>query len=158
MEKYRITFKINGVEKTVEVEPNQTLLSVIRDKLKLKGTKHGCERGDCGLCTVLLNGEPVKSCLVLAVEADGAEITTIEGISRDGVLTTIQKSFIEHGALQCGFCTPAFVIVSHWLLTKNPNPSREEVVETFNGLLCRCTGYRQIIDAVMDAAKKLRKS
>jgi len=158
LEKYRITFKINGVEKTVEVEPNQTLLSVIRDKLKLKGTKHGCERGDCGLCTVLLNGEPVKSCLVLAVEADGAEITTIEGISRDGVLTTIQKSFIEHGALQCGFCTPAFVIVSHWLLTKNPNPSREEVVETFNGLLCRCTGYRQIIDAVMDAAKKLRKS
>ncbi|MEM0079785.1 MAG: (2Fe-2S)-binding protein [Nitrososphaerota archaeon] len=154
MEKKKITFKINGVEKTVEVEPNKTLLWLIREVLKLKGTKKACERGDCGLCTVLLNGEPVKSCLVLAVEVDGSEIVTVEGLSRDGELTPIQKAFIEHGALQCGFCTPAFVIVGHWLLNRNPNPSREEVVEALNGVLCRCTGYRPIIEAILDVAKK----
>ncbi|MCF8884411.1 MAG: (2Fe-2S)-binding protein [Aigarchaeota archaeon] len=154
MEKKKIIFKINGVEKTVEVEPNKTLLWLIREVLKLKGTKKACERGDCGLCTVLLNGEPVKSCLVLAVEVDGSEIVTVEGLSRDGELTPIQKAFIEHGALQCGFCTPAFVIVGHWLLNRNPNPSREEVVEALNGVLCRCTGYRPIIEAILDVAKK----
>ncbi|MEM1769740.1 MAG: (2Fe-2S)-binding protein [Nitrososphaerota archaeon] len=154
MEKKKITFKINGVEKTVEVEPNKTLLWLIREVLKLKGTKKACERGDCGLCTVLLNGKLVKSCLVLAVEVDGSEIVTVEGLSRDGELTPIQKAFIEHGALQCGFCTPAFVIVGHWLLNRNPNPSREEVVEALNGVLCRCTGYRPIIEAILDVAKK----
>ncbi|MEN2974449.1 MAG: (2Fe-2S)-binding protein [Candidatus Caldarchaeales archaeon] len=154
MEKRRISFKINGVEKTFEVESNKTLLWLIRDGLKLKGTKKACERGDCGLCTVLLDGEPVKSCLVLAVEVDGSEIVTVEGLARDGELTPLQRAFIEHGALQCGFCTPAFLIVGHWLINHNPKPSREEVVEALNGLLCRCTGYKPIIDAILSVAKK----
>jgi carbon-monoxide dehydrogenase small subunit len=158
MSRRRIKFKINGVEKTVEVEPNKTLLWLIREELKLKGTKKACERGDCGLCAVLLNGEPVKSCLVLAVEADGSEILTVEGLAREGELAPIQRAFIEHGALQCGFCTPAFLIVGHWLISRNPNPSREEVVEAINGLLCRCTGYKPIIDAILEAAKSMRRA
>lgn len=153
MTKKKITFKINGVEKTVEVEPNKTLLWLIREELKLKGTKKACERGDCGLCTVLLNGEPVKSCLVLAVEADGSEIVTVEGLVKDTELTQLQKAFIEHGAFQCGFCTPAFLIVGHWLLNHNPKPTREEVVEILNGILCRCTGYKSIVDAILSVAK-----
>lgn len=157
MNKKRITLKINGVEKTLEVEPNKTLLWLIREELKLKGTKKACEHGECGLCTVLMDGEPVKSCLVLAVEADGREITTIEGITRDGELTVIQRSFMEHGAAQCGYCTPAFIIVAHWFLSRNPNPTREELIKVLNSLLCRCTGYRPIIEAIMDAAEKLRK-
>ncbi|MCS7126226.1 MAG: (2Fe-2S)-binding protein [Aigarchaeota archaeon] len=153
MERKKITFKINGEEKTLEVEPNKTLLWLIREELKLKGTKRACERGDCGLCTVLLNGEPVKSCLVLAVEVDGSEIITVEGLARNGELTPLQRAFIEHGALQCGFCTPAFLIVGHWLINRNPRPSREEVIEALNGVLCRCTGYRSIIDAILSVTK-----
>ncbi|MEM4006395.1 MAG: (2Fe-2S)-binding protein [Nitrososphaerota archaeon] len=157
MEKKKITFKINGVEKTVEVEPNKTLLWLIREVLKLKGTKKACERGDCGLCTVLLNGEPVKSCLVLAVEVDGSEIVTVEGLSRDGELTPIQKAFIEHGALQCGFCTPAFVLASHQLLLENPNPTEEEIKEKLSGILCRCGTYYEIIEAIKSASKFYQK-
>ena len=156
MQPRRITLRVNGEEKTLEVEPNKTLLWVIRNQLKLKGTKKGCEHGECGLCTVLMDGVPVKSCLVLAVEADGHEITTVEGLSKDGALTALQRAFIEHGALQCGFCTPAFLIVGTWLLKRNPDPTREEVVKAINGLLCRCTGYKQIIDAILDAAKSIR--
>jgi carbon-monoxide dehydrogenase small subunit len=158
MSRRKIRFKINGVEKTVEVEPNKTLLWLIREELKLKGTKKACERGDCGLCTVLLNGEPVKSCLVLAVEVDGSDILTVEGLAKNGELAPIQRAFIEHGAIQCGFCTPAFLIVGHWLINRNPNPSREEVVEAINGLLCRCTGYKPIIDAILEAAKYMRRT
>ncbi|MEM0452602.1 MAG: (2Fe-2S)-binding protein [Nitrososphaerota archaeon] len=150
----KISLTVNGYRKTVEVKDNELLIDVLRDKLKIKGVKAACWRGECGLCTVLLNGKLVKSCLVLAVEVDGSEIVTVEGLSRDGELTPIQKAFIEHGALQCGFCTPAFVIVGHWLLNRNPNPSREEVVEALNGVLCRCTGYRPIIEAILDVAKK----
>lgn len=153
MGKRRITFRINGVERTVEVESNKTLLWLIREELKLKGTKKACERGDCGLCTVLFNGEPVKSCLVLAAEADGSEIVTVEGLAKDGELTPLQRAFIEHGAFQCGFCTPAFLIVGHWLLKRNPRPTKEEVVEALNGILCRCTGYKPIIDAILSATK-----
>ncbi|MEM2068346.1 MAG: (2Fe-2S)-binding protein [Nitrososphaerota archaeon] len=157
MEKKKITFKINGVEKTVEVAPNKTLLWLIREELKLKGTKKACERGDCGLCTVLLNGEPVKSCLVLAVEVDGSEIVTVEGLSRDGELTELQKAFIEHGALQCGFCTPAFVLASHQLLLENPNPTDEEIKEKLSGILCRCGTYYEIIEAIKSASNFYRK-
>ena len=153
MSRRKIRFKINGVEKTVEVEPNKTLLWLIREELKLKGTKKACERGDCGLCTVLLNGEPVKSCLVLAVEVDGSEILTVEGLARDGELAPIQRAFIEHGALQCGFCTPAFVIASHKLLEENPSPSEDEIKESLRGLVCRCGTYYEIIEAVKDASK-----
>jgi len=144
---------VNGIENTVETESNKTLLWVLRRKLGLTGTKTACERGDCGLCTVLLDDTPVKSCLVLAVEANGHNITTIEGIAKDGVLSPIQRKFIEHGALQCGFCTPAAVLAGEALLKCNSSPTREDVVEAIEGVLCRCTGYRQIIDAILEASK-----
>ncbi|HDN75539.1 MAG TPA: (2Fe-2S)-binding protein, partial [Acidilobales archaeon] len=148
-----IRLKVNGVERVVEVKPNETLLHVLRDKLHVKSVKAACWRGECGLCTVLMNGEPVKSCLVLAVEADGAEILTVEGLAPFGTLAPIQKSFIEHTAFQCGFCTPAFILTAHYILTKNPDATEEEIKEYLNALICRCTGYKQIIDAIKDAAK-----
>lgn len=153
MQAHVITIKINGEERSLEVEPNQTLLWVIREKLGLKGTKRACDHGDCGLCTVLLDGTPVKSCIVLAVETDGHEITTVEGLARDGRLTAIQKAFVEHSAVQCGFCTPAFLLVATWLLQRNPTPTREEATDAINGILCRCTGYRQIIEAILDSTQ-----
>ena len=152
-----IRLKVNGVERVVEVKPNETLLHVLRDKLHVKSVKAACWRGECGLCTVLMNGEPVKSCLVLAVEADGAEILTVEGLAPFGTLAPIQKSFIEHTAFQCGFCTPAFILTAHYILTKNPDATEEEIKEYLNALICRCTGYKQIIDAIKDAAKYYKK-
>ena len=158
MSKHRISLKVNGRLHELEVEANKTLLRLLREDLGLTGTKCACERGDCGLCTVWLDGKPVKSCLVLAVEADGHEITTIEGLARDGKLTPVQQKFVEHGAVQCGFCTPGMIMVAEAFLRENPNPTEEEVKEALGGVLCRCTGYRQIIDAVLDAAKEMRKS
>ncbi len=157
MAKREITLKLNGTTRIVEVEDNETLLDVLRFKLKEMSVKAACWKGECGLCTVLFNGKPVKSCLVLAVEADGAEIVTASGLVKDGELTPVQKAFIEHGAFQCGFCTPAFVVASHYFLQNNPNPTREQVKEFLSGLLCRCTGYKQIIDAILDAAKYYQK-
>lgn len=154
MSKHKISVVVNGEKWELEVEANKTLLQLLREELELTGTKRACERGDCGLCTVLLDGEPVKSCLVLAVEADGREVTTIEGLAKGGELTRLQRAFIEHGAVQCGFCTPAFIIAGEALLKRNPNPTEEEVKEAIGGILCRCTGYRQIIDAILDAARK----
>jgi len=153
MSRHKISFKVNGLRYEVEVEANKTLLQLIRDDLGLTGTKVACERGDCGLCTVLLDGMPVKSCLVLAVEVDGHEVTTVEGISGEE-LNAVQKAFIKHGAVQCGFCTPAFIVTATALLKRNPEPTEEEVKEAIDGVLCRCTGYRQIIDAILDAAKE----
>jgi carbon-monoxide dehydrogenase small subunit len=150
---HKIKLTVNGIDNDVVTESNKTLLWVLRHKLGLTGTKTACERGDCGLCTVLLDDTPVKSCLVLAVEANGHRITTIEGIAKDGVLSPIQRKFIEHGALQCGFCTPAAVLAGEALLKRNPSPTREDVVEAIEGVLCRCTGYRQIIDAILEASK-----
>jgi carbon-monoxide dehydrogenase small subunit len=150
---HTIKLIVNGLENTIETESNKTLLWVLRRKLGLTGTKTACERGDCGLCTVLLDGTPVKSCLILAVEANGHKITTIEGIAKDGVLSPVQRKFIEHGALQCGFCTPAAVLAAEALLKRNPSPTREDAVEAIEGVLCRCTGYRQIIDAILDISK-----
>jgi len=150
---HTIRLIVNGLENTIETESNKTLLWVLRRKLGLTGTKTACERGDCGLCTVLLDDTPVKSCLILAVEANGRRITTIEGIAKDGVLSPVQRKFIEHGALQCGFCTPAAVLAAEALLKRNPSPMREDVVEAIEGVLCRCTGYRQMIDAILDASK-----
>lgn len=149
----RITLTVNGQKHEIEVEPNETLLDVLRDKLGIKSIKAGCWRGECGICTVIMNDKPVKSCLVLAAEADGAEIITVEGLMKDGRISPLQKAFIEHGAIQCGFCTPGFLLTAHWLLSKNPDVTREEVIEAINGLICRCTGYEQIIEAILAAAK-----
>ena len=153
MGEHKIKLTVNGIDSDVVTESNKTLLWVLRHKLGLTGTKTACERGDCGLCTVLLDDTPVKSCLVLAVEANGHKITTIEGIAKDGVLSPIQRKFIEHGALQCGFCTPAAVLAGEALLKRNPTPTRDDVIEALEGVLCRCTGYRQIIDAILEASK-----
>jgi len=153
MAKHTIHFTVNGIDRTIETESNKTLLWVLRHRLGLTGTKTACERGDCGLCTVLLDDVPVKSCLILAVEAGGHSITTIEGIAKDGVLSPIQSKFIEHGALQCGFCTPAAVLAAEALLKRNPSPTREDAIEAIEGILCRCTGYRQMVDAILDASK-----
>ncbi len=153
MTKHLIELTVNGKRHTIETDANKTLLWILRHKLGLTGAKPACERGDCGLCTILLDDEPVKSCLVLAVEANAHKITTIEGITKEGALSTLQTKFIEHGALQCGFCTPAAVLVATALLKRNPSPTREQIVESVEGILCRCTGYRQIIDAILDASK-----
>jgi len=152
MSKHKIALKVNGQRYEVEVEANKTLLRLLRDDLEMTGTKCACERGDCGLCTVLLDGVPTKSCMVLAVEVDGHEVTTVEGISGEE-LNAVQKAFIKHGAVQCGFCTPAFIVAATALLKRNPRPTEGEVKEAIGGILCRCTGYRQIIDAILDASK-----
>jgi aerobic carbon-monoxide dehydrogenase small subunit len=151
---HKIILKVNGENQHLEVESNRTLIQVIRDDLRLTGTKTACERGDCGLCTVLLDGSPVKSCLILAVEADRREITTIEGLAKSGKLTQLQKSFIDHGAFQCGFCTSAFLLSAEALLRENPSPTEKQVTNAIGGIICRCTGYRQIVDAILDASSK----
>lgn len=153
MSKHKISLTVNGQRYELEAEANQTLLRLLREDLDLTGTKCACERGDCGTCTVLLDGTPIKSCLVLAVEADGHEVTTIEGLAKGGELTPVQRAFIEHGAVQCGFCTPAFILAAEALLKQNPKPNEEEIKEAIGGILCRCTGYRQIIDAILDVSK-----
>jgi len=130
-----------------------TLLQMLREKLAFTGTKNGCTAGECGACTILMNGEPVNSCMVLAVEADGAEIVTVEGLAHDGQLSPLQQAFGEHNAVQCGFCTPGVLISAHALLKRNPHPTEEEVREALVGNLCRCTGYLRFIQAVQAAAK-----
>ena len=142
---------VNGNEHHLFVEPRRTLLEVIRDDIGLTGTKDGCGAGECGACTVLLDNVPVNSCLVLAHEADGREVVTIEGLSGGAVLHPVQQAFVESGAIQCGFCTPGMVISTKALLDKNPDPTREEILHGLKGNLCRCTGYVKIIDAVEEA-------
>jgi len=152
--KHKIRFTINGEVKEIEVEPNKTLLKMLREDLDLIGAKEGCGTGECGACTVLVDNEPVNSCLMLAVEADGKEILTIEGLS-DGInLDSIQESFLKHNAIQCGYCTPGMVMSAKALLSRNPRPTEEDVKEALAGNLCRCTGYQRIINAVLDVAKK----
>lgn len=155
-ERRRITVKVNGVEYEREVDPKRLLVDFLRDDLELIGTHVGCEHGFCGACTVLLNGRSIRSCLMFAVQADGAEIMTVEGLAEDGKLHPLQEAFQEHHALQCGFCTPGMLIVTYELLKDNPDPTEEEVRLAVAGVLCRCTGYKQIIDAVMAAAPKMR--
>lgn len=151
--KKTITLTVNGEVRAVDVEPNDILLDVLRDKLGVKSPKYGCGRGDCGTCTVLLDGKTVRSCLILAIEADGSEITTVEGLCRDG-LTPLQESFIKHNSFQCGYCAPGMTLSATELLEKNPRPSREEVQEAIAGNLCRCTGYEPIIDAILDVSRQ----
>ena len=145
---YELRFKLNGETRSAEVEPSDILLDVLRDKLGVKSPKIGCERGDCGACTVLLDGKSVRTCLILAIEVDGCEITTVEGLSRAG-LTPVQQSFLEHDSFQCGFCAPGIVLSATELLGKNPHPSEAEVKEVIAGNLCRCTGYKPIIEAIL---------
>ena len=151
---HTITVKINGKAEYLMVPANMTLLQLLRDKLALTGTKNGCEAGECGACTVLVDGEPTNSCMMLAVEADGREITTVEGLTENGELSALQQAFVDHNAVQCGFCTPGMLISSHALLERKPQPSREEIEEALLGNLCRCTGYVRIIEAIEDVTQK----
>jgi carbon-monoxide dehydrogenase small subunit len=151
---HKITMTINGSAESLDVPSNLTLLGLLRDRLALTGTKNGCTSGECGACTVLLDGEPVNSCMVLAAECDGAQVTTVEGLARDGILDPIQEAIIAHGGVQCGFCTPGILLSARALLDRNLNPSEAEIREALLGNLCRCTGYLRIIDAVKEAARR----
>ncbi len=152
--KQRITLTVNGETYEVEVEPWWTLLEVLRERLYLTGTKKGCDRGDCGSCTVLIDGKAKLSCLMLAVQAQGKDILTIEGLAEGEELHPLQQAFVELGAVQCGFCTPGMVLAAKALLDRNPTPTEEQVKEGLSGNLCRCTGYTKIIDAVLAASKE----
>ncbi len=149
-----VQLRVNGELHEINVEPQRTLVEVLRDELGLTGTKKGCDRGDCGSCTVIMDGKIVASCLILAVEAEGSEITTIEGLAEDDNLHPVQQAFIEHGAIQCGFCTPGMILSAKALLDQNPKPTEEEVRKGMSGNLCRCTGYTKIIEAILAAAEK----
>jgi carbon-monoxide dehydrogenase small subunit len=149
----KVRFKLNGKMVNIEVQPNLTLLDVLRDHLGLTGTKKGCEKGECGACTVLLDGKNVNSCMVLIGQAEDKEVITIEGLSKNGELDAIQKAFAEKGAVQCGYCTPGMIMSVKALLNKNPSPTREEIKEGISGNLCRCTGYEQILEAVEAVVK-----
>ncbi|MDV3277046.1 MAG: (2Fe-2S)-binding protein [Nitrososphaerales archaeon] len=145
--------KVNGQTRRERVKDNVLLLDFLRDKLEVRSVKAACWRGECGLCTVLLNGKLVKSCIVLAVEANGGEVTTVEGITDGSKLAPIQQAFVEHGASQCGFCTPAFVLTCHELLKHNPRPTEREVEEAVSGLVCRCGTYAQIREAIASVSQ-----
>jgi carbon-monoxide dehydrogenase small subunit len=151
-----LEIKVNGRGYRAEVEAHWSLLKFLRGHLRLLGTREGCGRGDCGTCTVLLDGEPVLSCIMFAFQADGRSVTTIEGISDGEKLDIVQQCFVEKGAIQCGFCTPAMVLVAKALLARRPEPTREEIRQAIAGVLCRCTGYKKIVDAVGEAAARGR--
>jgi carbon-monoxide dehydrogenase small subunit len=148
---HRITLTVNGEWEQVEVPSQMTLLRMLREKLALTGTKNGCSAGECGACTVLLNGEPVNSCMVLAAECDGASVVTVEGLAQDGALDPIQQAMIDVGAVQCGFCTPGVLMSAKALLDRNPQANEQEIREALVGNLCRCTGYLRIVEAVQKA-------
>ncbi len=150
---HRIHLTINKELEQVDVPANMTLLELLRESLALTGTKNGCAAGECGACTVLMNGEPVTSCLVLAVECDGAEIVTVEGLARDSQLDVIQRAIIDAGGVQCGYCIPGILITSRALIDRNPNPSEADIQAALVGNLCRCTGYVRIIESIKEAAK-----
>ncbi len=152
----KIKFTLNQEMIEHEVVPNKTLVKMLREDFDLTGAKEGCGGGECGACTILFNGKPVTSCLMLAVQADGQEITTIEGLSQGNELDELQKTFISTGALQCGYCTPGMILTAKGLLAENPDPTREEIKTALSGNLCRCTGYKRIIEAVEQAAKQYR--
>ena len=154
MANHAITLIVNGQKEELLVPSNMTLLHALRDGLGYTGTKNGCEAGECGACTVLVGGEPVNSCLVLAVELDGREITTIEGLASNGKLTPLQEKFAELNAVQCGYCTPGVLMAATALLNRNPQPTEKNIQEALVGNLCRCTGYQRIIDAVIAASRQ----
>ena len=156
-ERQDVTLTINGTAYRLTVEPRRTLADVIRDDCGQTGTHVGCEHGVCGACTVLVDGDAVRSCLMLAVQAEGAKVTTVEGLSNDDDLTPLQKSFRKHHALQCGFCTPGFITTAHTLLTEEPDCDADRVREVLSGNICRCTGYIGIVDAVLEARAAYKK-
>jgi aerobic-type carbon monoxide dehydrogenase small subunit (CoxS/CutS family) len=156
VEKARLCLRVNGEERELLAPVHHTLLEVLREELGLTGTKHGCELGECGTCTVLLDGRPVLSCLVLPVECEGREVVTVEGLARGAELHPLQQAFAEAGAAQCGYCTPGFLLAAEALLRERPEASREEIAEALAGNLCRCTGYLQIFQAVEQAAARMR--
>ncbi len=149
----RISFTLNGKPVSVDVNPGETLAEVLRERLGLVGTKIGCEEGECGACTVIVDGKAVTSCIYPAMKVQGAVVETVEGLSREGRLHPLQEAFIEHFASQCGYCTPGFLMSAKALLDRNPHPTEEEILEAIEGNLCRCTGYYQIIEAIKAAAK-----
>ncbi|MBP1748529.1 MAG: aerobic-type carbon monoxide dehydrogenase, small subunit CoxS/CutS-like protein [Deltaproteobacteria bacterium] len=157
MTKKLIMLNVNNTPYEIAAEPNRTLAQVLREDLNLPGTKIGCGMGDCGACTVIMNGRPVNSCLVLAVQANGAEITTIEGVADGQNLHPIQESFVNNGAIQCGFCTPGMILSAKSLLAKNPSPTEAEIRTAISGNLCRCTGYQKIVEAVQEASRAMKK-
>lgn len=155
--KQLITLFVNNKEYEIAVAPNETLAQVLREDLNLLGTKEGCGIGDCGACTVILDGRPVNSCLVLAVQANGGQVSTIEGVAEGQTLHPLQQAFVDRGAIQCGFCTPGMVLSAKSLLDKNPDPSEYEIREAISGNLCRCTGYQKIVEAVKAASENMKK-
>jgi carbon-monoxide dehydrogenase small subunit len=157
MDKIRLHLTVNETMVEVETAPNRRLLDILRDDLDLTGTKEGCGIGECGACTVLMDGKAVNACLVIAPQADGKEILTVEGLAKDGKLHPLQQAFLENFAFQCGFCTPGMLLAAKALLDRNSNPSRDEIREGLAGVLCRCTGYVQIFEAVEAAAKEWQK-
>ena len=154
--KQLIKLRVNGEFYEVAVEPRKLLVDVLRDNLGLTGTKKACDFGNCGSCTILMDGKPVLSCLILAMEAQGKDVLTVEGLAKDGQLHPLQQAFIDHGAIQCGFCTPGMLLSAKALLDENPQPTTAEIKEVLSGNLCRCTGYAKIIEAVEAAAQKMR--
>lgn len=155
MKKQLLSFTVNGEMVDVAVAPNSTLLEVLRDDLGLCGVKEGCSEGVCGACTVLMDGEPVRSCITLALEADGVSITTIEGLAQEGKLHPVQEAFVDNGAVQCGFCTPGMVLSAKALLDRNDHPTEDEIKTALAGNFCRCTGYAKILDAVRVASSQI---
>jgi len=152
-----LAFKLNGRDVSVKVKPNTMLADLLRDGLGLKGTKVGCREGECGACTVLVNGAPVNSCLMPALKVRGCSVLTIEGLSPNGSLHPIQQAFIDEGAVQCGYCTPAMILTAKAFLDQNPNPEESQVQQALSGVLCRCTGYRKIVQAVLRASRITRR-
>lgn len=148
----KLELVVNGRKVTAEAAPEETLLTFLRQRLGVTDVKCGCGKGDCGTCTVILDGRPVKSCLVLAAQANGREVLTLKGLEGDALLSALQESFVRHGAIQCGFCTPGMLLVARSFLAKNPRPSRSEIREAISGNLCRCTGYQKIVEAIEHVA------
>jgi carbon-monoxide dehydrogenase small subunit len=153
----KIAINVNGKQRRFDVEPHTLLLNLIRDEMSLTGTKYGCGIGECGACTVLLDGKAVLACMMLALDADGHRVDTIEGLSDGDKLHPIQQAYLDEGAVQCGFCTPGFIMSTKALLDKNPNPNEAEIREYLNGNICRCTGYVNIVKAVQSAASKMKE-
>ncbi len=153
MKMYPLTMTLNGQKVTVEIEPSDLLAYVLRDRLGLTGTKIGCDEGECGACTVILDGRAVNSCLLPAMKADSCEVMTVEGLAQGGELDPLQRAFIDKGAVQCGYCTPGLLMSARALLDENPHPSEQEIRDAIAGNLCRCTGYLQIVEAIKEAAR-----
>ena len=155
--KVKMTLRVNGVLYELEVDPRRTLLELLREDLDLTGAKEGCGLGECGTCTVLLNGRPIKSCITLAVQANGSDITTVEGLEQpDGKLHPLQQAFVDHGAVQCGFCTPGMLLSAKALLERIPHPTEQDVRQAIAGNLCRCTGSQKIVEAILSVARRAR--